>query len=110
MSGDDHLDDVGDLHHVEQRGDARHDVLAGRGRRRDERVVGAGQRHDQRRQRLGELVLVGGAVGEQHLLDARELRCRFGGRAWQFVPATSTCTGRRAPWRRRAPCAVASLR
>ena len=38
--GRDHLGDVGDLHHVEERRDPRHDVLAGGGRRRDERVVG----------------------------------------------------------------------
>ena len=31
--GRDHLGDVGDLHHVEQRRDARHDVLGRRGRR-----------------------------------------------------------------------------
>ena len=29
--GRDHFDDVGNLHHVEQRGDARHEILAGRG-------------------------------------------------------------------------------
>ena len=75
--GRDHLDDVGDLHHVEQRGDARHEVLAGGGRRRDDRVVGRRQRHDQRRQRLGQHVLVGRVVGEQHLGDAVELRGRF---------------------------------
>ena len=53
--------DVGDLHHVEERGDARHDVLAGGGRRRDQRVVAVGERDDQRRQRFGEMV--GEAVG-----------------------------------------------
>ena len=68
-----HLDDVGDLHHVEQRRDARHDVLAGRGRGRDDRVVGPGERDDQRRQRLGQRVLVGRRLGEQHLVDAVEL-------------------------------------
>ena len=37
------------------------------------RVVGGGERDDQRGQRLGELMRVGGAVGEQHLGDAVEL-------------------------------------
>ena len=45
------------------------------------RVVGRRQRHDQRRQRLGEHVLVGGAVGEQHLRDAVELGGGVGGGA-----------------------------
>ena len=89
--GRDDRDDVGDLHHVEQRGDARHDVLAGGRRRRDDRVVGAGERDDQRRQRLGQPVRVGGAVGEQHLRDAGELRRRLGDGAGSSAPATSTC-------------------
>jgi hypothetical protein len=46
--GRDDLDDFGDLHHVEERGDARHHGLAGGGRRRDERVVGAGKADDER--------------------------------------------------------------
>ena len=71
--GRDHLDDFGNLHDVEQRGDARHDVLAVRRRRRDDRVIAAGERDDQRGERLGEHVLVEGGVGEQHLLDAVEL-------------------------------------
>ena len=76
--GRDHLDDVGDLHHVEQRGDARHEVLAGGGRRRHDRVVGRRQRDHERRQRLRQHVLVGRVVGEEHLRDAVELRRRFG--------------------------------
>ena len=71
--GRDHLGDLGDLHDVEQRGDARHHVLAVRGRRRDDRVVGAGERDDQRGERLGERVLVERAVREQHLVHAVEL-------------------------------------
>ena len=47
--GRDHLDDLGDLRDVEQRGDARHDVLAGRGRGRDDRVVAGRERDDQAR-------------------------------------------------------------
>ena len=68
-----HLDDVGDLHDVEQRGDARHHVLAVGGGGRDDRVVGAGERNDERGQRLRQHVLVRRAVGEQHLVDAVEL-------------------------------------
>ena len=70
--GGDHLDDLGHLHDVEQRGDARHHVLEARGRGRDERVIGRRQRHDQRSQRLGEVVGVSFALGDQHLLDAGE--------------------------------------
>ena len=65
--GRDHLDDLGDLHHVEQGGDARHDVLAAGGGRRDDRVVAAGQRDDQRGQRLGQALLQLVGLGEQHL-------------------------------------------
>ena len=90
--GRDHLDDVGDLHDVEQRRDARHDVLAGRGRRRDDRVIGPAQRDDQRRERLGQRMLVGGAVGEQHLRRRRRAWRRHRPPAWQPLPATSTCT------------------
>ena len=73
-----HLGDVGDLHHVEQSRDARHDVLRRRGRRRNDRIVGAGKRDDQRRERLGERMLVSGRIGKQHLGDALELRGRVG--------------------------------
>ena len=76
--GRDHLDDLGHLHHVEQGGDARHHVLEARGRGRDEGVIGRRQRHDQRGQRLGEVVGIGIALGDQHLGDAGELRRRFG--------------------------------
>ena len=98
--GRDHLDDVGDLHDVEQRRDARHEILARRGRRRDDRVVGAGERDDQRGERLRQHVLIGGAVGEQHLLDAVELGGGFGDGA-AALPATSTCTS--------APSALAAV-
>ena len=49
--------DVADLHHVEQCGDARRDVLAGRRGRREERVVALHQLGSDRRDRFGELVL-----------------------------------------------------
>ena len=67
------LDDLGNLHHVEQRGDARHDVLTARGRRRHDRFVRLGQRDDQRRGRFRQHVLVRSRVRQQHFLDAVEL-------------------------------------
>ena len=70
------LGDVGNLHDVEQRRDARHEVLARGGRRRDDRLVGAGERDDQRGRRLGQHVLIGRRIRQQHLLDAVELRRR----------------------------------
>ena len=66
--------DVADLHHVEQCGDARRDILAGRRGRRDERVV---------------------ARPSASRRSARPLR-RAGARA----PARS----RHRPWRRRRSC------
>ncbi len=68
-----HFDDVGDLHDIEQRGDARHDVLSGRGRRRHDGFVRRRERDDQRRGRLGQHVLVSGRVREQNLFHAVEL-------------------------------------
>src|SRR5439155_7017038 len=68
-----HLDDIGYLHDVEQRGHSRHEILPCSGRRRHDRIVGGGERDDQRCGRLGQHVLVGGTVGEQHLLDSIEL-------------------------------------
>ena len=76
--GRDHLDDLGDLHDVEQGCDARHHVLEARGRGRDDGVIGRRQRHDQRGERLGKIVLVGRAFGDQHLLHAGELGGGFG--------------------------------
>ena len=52
--GRDHLGDLGNLHDVEQRGHARHHVLAVGGRRRDDGVIAAGERDDQRGERLGD--------------------------------------------------------
>ena len=53
-------------------------VLARGGRRRHDGLIIPGQRHDQGRDRLGELVRIGRCVGQQHLLDAVELRRRVG--------------------------------
>src|SRR3546814_5927168 len=63
--------DLADLHHVEQRGDARRDILAGRGRGCDERVVAAHQFGDERRDIFGQIVTEGGVVGDMHLADPR---------------------------------------
>ena len=80
------------------------------GRGRDDRVIAGRQRHDQRRQRLGQLVRIGGAVGEQHLLDAGELGGGLGGGrgALRRRPAHAPSRAElRRP--RSAPCAVASF-
>ncbi len=75
----DDLGDVGHLHHVEERSDARQNVLGARGRGRDNGVVAVAQRHDQRRQRLGERVGVKRIVRHPHFGHARKLGGRFGG-------------------------------
>src|SRR5262249_57525657 len=54
--------------------------LGGRGRRRDDGIVSSRQRVDERRHRLGQHVLVAGAVGEQNLSHAVELGGGFGHR------------------------------
>src|SRR3546814_19351637 len=46
--------DLADLHHVEQRGDARRDILAGGRRGRDERVVAAPQFGRSEESRVGK--------------------------------------------------------
>jgi alpha-glucoside transport system permease protein len=76
----DHLDHVRHLHHVEQRRDPRHDVLAAGGGRSHDSIVRAGERHDQRRQRFGERVFIGRGVGEDHLGHAVELGRGLGNR------------------------------
>ncbi len=70
--GRDDLGDLGDLHHVEQGGDARQHVLGRRGRRGDDRVVAAGERDEECGERLGKAVAEARIVGEQHLGDAVE--------------------------------------
>ena len=104
--GRNHLDDFRHLHDVEQRRDARHHVLEARGRGRDEGVIGGRQRHDQRGQRLGEVVRIGVAFGEQHLLDAGELGGGFG-RGLGALAATGDQhmdVGAELRWPRSAPC------
>ena len=68
----DDLGDVRELHDVEQRGDAGHDVLRRGGRGGDDGLVAGRQGHEQRGQRLGQLVRLRGIVRCQHLLDAVE--------------------------------------
>src|SRR5450631_564686 len=82
-----HLDDFRHLHHIEQRCDPRHDVLETRRRRCDESVIAGGQRHDQRGQRLGEVMGIGIAFGEQNFRDAGELGRRLGGSLGAFAAA-----------------------
>ena len=55
---------VGNLHHVEKRGDAGRDVLAGSGRRREKRVVMPHQFGHQRRDVFGQLMLECRIIGE----------------------------------------------
>ena len=74
------LDDVGDLGHVEQGRDPRHDVLAEGGGRGDEVAVALGKADQQGRQVLGDAVLVGRIVGVQDLAHAGDLRCGLGHR------------------------------
>ena len=74
------FDDVGDLSHVEQGGNPRHDVLAeGRGRG-DQVAVALGEADQQRCQVLGDAVLVGRIVCVQDLVDAGGLRSGLGHR------------------------------
>jgi hypothetical protein len=67
-----------DLHHVEQRGNARRDVLARGGGRRDERVIARHQLGDQRRDILRQRMTIGRVVREQHLGDAGDLGSSIG--------------------------------
>ena len=67
-------EDVGDLHHVEQRRDARGDVLSGGCRRDDECVVALHQPGGDRRDRFGELVLERRRARGIDLGDTRDLR------------------------------------
>ena len=64
------LDDVGDLHHVEQGGDTRHDVLAGGGCRSHQVAVARCHRLDQRCDVLGNAVRHGVGPGGENLRHA----------------------------------------
>ena len=72
-----HRKDIRYLHHIEQGRDARRDVLAGGGGGHDERVMAAHQLDDERRDILGQRMIEGGIVGDQHLGDARDLAGGF---------------------------------
>ena len=76
--GADHFDDLGDLVDVQQRGDARQEVLAVGGSRGQHVAVVLAQLGDQRRDVFRQLVGVGGVVGDQHLGDALDLGGGFG--------------------------------
>jgi hypothetical protein len=83
----------GDLHHVEQGCDARHDVLAdGRGRR-NHRVVAAGKRDDEVCHRLGQPVGVFVAFGMKHLGTPSSLAASSAAPSWQ--PCRQPECGRR---------------
>ena len=69
------------LHHVEQGGDARSDVLAGGRGRSDERVVRLHQLRCDRSDVLGKAVVEMRRVRDVHLADARNLRRGIGDRA-----------------------------
>ena len=64
------LDDVGDLHHVEQGGNTRHDVLAGGGCRSHQVAVARCHRLDQRCDVLGNAVRHGVGLGGENLRHA----------------------------------------
>ena len=66
--------DVADLRGIQQRRDARHQVLAEGGRGSEQVRVGAGDRDDLRREHGGEGVLVGRVVDAEDAADACELR------------------------------------
>jgi hypothetical protein len=84
-------DDVGDLGHVEQRGDAGQHVLAEGGGGGQHVAVAAGldEADQQRGEVLGALLGVGGGVGHLHLGHAGQLGGGLGG-GGAAAPATST--------------------
>jgi hypothetical protein len=66
-------ENVGDLHDIEKRGDARRDILArGRGRRH-ERIMMAHQIGDQRRDIFRQRIGISGIVGKMDLADTGNL-------------------------------------
>jgi hypothetical protein len=66
--------DLGDLRHVEERRNARHDALAERGRARDEVRIILRDGHDERGEILGTACVVVRGIHVQHFLHARQLR------------------------------------
>src|SRR5512135_3568644 len=66
-------DDLGDRLHVEQRGRARHHVLAVRGRGREQVRIALGERGEQRADVLGDLVVELRGVRVQHFRDPGNL-------------------------------------
>ena len=98
--GADHLQDFGNLRHVQLCGHARQIVFSvGRGRRQNGVIV-AGKRQDQRLHRLGEHFGVERIVGDQHFLHAGDFRGRLGDGAAilardQDMDAAPSCGGRR---------------
>src|SRR3546814_4573103 len=69
--------DVGDLHHVQQRGYARGDVLAVACCGRKECIMVAHQLYDQRRDIFCQRMLIGGVIGDMHLGNASDFCCLF---------------------------------
>ena len=102
------LDDVGDLGHVEQRGDPRQHVLAGGGGGREQHAVAAHQREHRCGDLLGEALREIWRLGEQDLAHAVELAGSFGDRAAILagdqnihIGAELACGGQRLGGRRR---------
>jgi hypothetical protein len=81
-------DDLGDLRHVEQRGDAGHEVLAAGGGRSQQVSIGSGMGDHQRRQVFGRLIGVVRRIGDQHRLTPAT-RAAAAAAAAQALPATS---------------------
>ena len=74
-----HAGNIADRLAVEQRGHARHDVLAHRRRRGQQMRIAGRERNQQRRHRLGQRVGIGRIIGQQHLGHTRQLARRRGG-------------------------------
>ncbi|KAF1854083.1 hypothetical protein Lal_00005300 [Lupinus albus] len=83
--GRNHGGDLGNHRDIQQGRDARSQVLAGRSGGREDVAIAGSERHQQGCDRLGQSVLVGGIVGEQHLGDAGQLRGLL--RGWGGVAA-----------------------
>ena len=70
------LDDVRNLHHVDERRHAWRNILGARGRGRNDGLIAGREVDDERRQRLRKAVLVTRIVGDQHFRHT----LKFGGR------------------------------